>query len=141
MKLFGTEHSMVAHAFGIAWVLFALAFAVHFTDEAIHGFLPEYNSRVRMIRIKLPHFPIPMFSFAGWLALLIAGFVLLLCLSPLAFHDNAWLHLVARPIAVVVGILNAALHLVSSIWYRRRMPGFYSSPFLLIAAVYLLRTS
>jgi hypothetical protein len=54
---------------------------------------------------------------------------------------NSWLHLIARPIAVVVGILNAALHLVSSIWYHRRMPGFYSSPFLLIAAVYLLRTS
>jgi hypothetical protein len=132
---------MADHAFGIAWILFAVTFAIHFTDEAIHGFLPEYNSRVRMIRSKLPLFPIPTFSFAGWLALLIAGFVFLLCLSPLAFHDNTWLRFAARPIAVVVGIANAALHLVGSIWYHRRMPGFYSSPLLLIAAVYLLRTS
>lgn len=132
---------MAAHAFGIAWILFAVTFAIHFTDEAIHGFLPEYNSRVRMIRSKLPLLPIPTFSFAGWLGLLIAGFVFLLCLSPLAFHDNTWLRFAARPIAVVVGIANAALHLVGSIWYHRRMPGFYSSPLLLIAAVYLLRTS
>jgi hypothetical protein len=132
---------MAAHPFGIAWVVFAAAFATHFTDEAINGFLPEYNLRVRMIRNRFPFLPIPTFSFAGWLALLLSGCVLLLCLSPFAFHDNSWLHLIARPIAVVVGILNAALHLVSSIWYHRRMPGFYSSPFLLIAAVYLLRTS
>jgi hypothetical protein len=132
---------MAYHAFGIAWVLFAVAFATHFTDEAIHGFLPEYNSRVRVIRHKLPLLPIPTFSFAGWLALLTAAVVLLLCLSPLAFEDNTWLHLAARPIAVVAGVFNAALHLISSIWYRRRMPGLYSSPLLLIAAVYLLRAS
>jgi hypothetical protein len=132
---------MGAHAFGIAWVLFAVTFATHFTDEALHGFLPEYNSRVRMIRKKLPLLPVPTFSFAGWLAVLIAGFVLLLCLSPLAFHGSAWLHLAARPIALVVGLLNAGLHLFGSIWYHRRMPGFYSSPLLLIASVYLLWTS
>ena len=80
---------MGAHAFGIAWVLFAVTFATHFTDEALHGFLPEYNSRVRMIRKKLPLLPVPTFSFAGWLAVLIAGFVLLLGLLPLAFHGSA----------------------------------------------------
>ncbi len=132
---------MSAHAFGIAWVLFAVTFTTHFTDEALHGFLPEYNSRVRMVRNKLPLLPIPTFSFASWLALLIAGFVALLCLSPLAFHGNTWLHIVARPIAVVVGVFNAGLHLVGSIWYHRRMPGIYSSPLLLIASIYLLWTS
>jgi hypothetical protein len=132
---------MAGHAFGTAWVLFAVSFATHFTDEAIHGFLPEYNSRVRMIRNKLPLLPIPTFSFASWLALLITGFVFLLCLSPLAFHNSPWLHLAARPIAVVLGIFNAGLHLVGSIWYRRRVPGFYSAPLLLIASLYLLRTS
>jgi hypothetical protein len=132
---------MAAHAFGVAWVLFAVTFAVHFTDEAIHGFLPEYNSRVRMIRNKLRLLPIPTFSFAGWLSLLIAGFAVLLCLSPLAFHNSPWLHLAARPVAIVLGIFNAGLHLAGSIWYQRRMPGVYSSPLLLIASVYLLRTS
>ena len=132
---------MAGHAFGVAWVLFAVSFATHFTDEAIHSFLPEYNSRVRMIRNKLPLLPIPTFSFASWLALLIIGFVVLLCLSPLAFHDSPWLHLAARPIAIVLGIFNAGLHLVGSIWYRRRVPGFYSAPLLLIASLYLLRTS
>lgn len=132
---------MAAHAFGIAWILFAVTFAAHFTDEAMHGFLPEYNSRVRMIRKKIPLLPIPTFSFAGWLALLIAGLVLLLGLSPLAFHDNLWLHLVARPIAIIAGIFNAGLHLVGSLWCRRPMPGLYSSPLLLTSAIYLLCVS
>ena len=132
---------MAGHAFGVAWVLFAVSFATHFTDEAIHGFLPEYNARVRMIRNKLPLLPIPTFSFASWLALLIIGFAVLLCLSPLAFHNSPWLHLAARPIAVFLGIFNAGLHLVGSIRYRRRVPGFYSAPLLLIASLYLLRTS
>lgn len=36
--------------FGIAWVRFALAVAVHVTDEAMHDFLSPYNSSVRAIR-------------------------------------------------------------------------------------------
>src|SRR5207248_483626 len=65
--------------FGIAWVTFALAVAVHVTDEAMHDFLSTYNPSVRAIRARLSFLPLPMFSFRIWLALLTAGIFFLLC--------------------------------------------------------------
>ena len=126
--------------FGVAWVGFALALAVHVSDEAAHDFLSTYNASVRAIRARLPFFPLPTFSFGVWLTLLMAGILLLLCLSPLAFRGAHWLRVVAWPLAIVVGVLNASLHLGSSLYFHRWMPGVYSSPLLLIAATFLLAT-
>ncbi|HEV2341547.1 MAG TPA: HXXEE domain-containing protein [Candidatus Acidoferrales bacterium] len=125
-------------SFGIAWIVFALALALHVADEARHDFLSTYNPSVRAIRAKLPFLPIPTFTFRIWLSLLIAGIVLLLCLSPLAFSGNHALRLAARVLAIVVGIFNAVAHLASSAYLRRWLPGVYSSPVLLAAAIYLL---
>jgi hypothetical protein len=127
--------------FGIAWVTFALAIAVHVTDEAMHDFLSTYNSTIRAIRAQLPFLPLPTFSFRIWLTLLIASIFLLLCLSPLAFRDNPWLRPLSRPLGIVVGLLNATLHIGSSVYFHRWMPGVYSSPLLLLAAIYLLTSS
>jgi hypothetical protein len=98
----------VNRRFGIAWLIFALAVAVHVTDEATHDFLSTYNSSVRTIRARLPFMPLPTFSFRVWLALLIAGIFLLLCLSPLAFRGNSWLRIVSRPLGILVGVLNSS---------------------------------
>ncbi|MDQ1408890.1 MAG: hypothetical protein QOJ41_625 [Acidobacteriaceae bacterium] len=127
--------------FGIAWVTFALAVVVHVTDEAMHDFLSTYNSSVRAIRAQLPFLPLPTFSFRIWLALLIVGILLLLCLLPLAFRGNPWLRTLSRPLGTVVGLLNATLHIGSSVYFHRWMPGVYSSPLLLLAAIYLLASS
>jgi hypothetical protein len=135
--LWTRKHDLV----GIAWVTFALAVAVHVTDEARHDFLSTYNSSVRAIRARLPFLPLPTFSFRVWLVLLTAGIAMLLCLSPLAFRGKHWLRIVSRPLGIVVGVLNATLRISSSIYFHRWMPGVYSSPLLLIAASYLLATS
>ena len=127
--------------FGIAWVTFALALAVHLTDEVTHDFLSTYNPSVRAIRARFPFLPLPTFSFRVWLALLIAGIFLLLCLSPLAFRGKPWLRIASRPLSIVVGVLNATLHISSSVYFHRWMPGVYSSPLLLLAAIYLLASS
>ena len=127
--------------FGTAWVLFALALALHVTDEAAHDFLSTYNASVRVIRARLPFLPFPTFSFRIWLTLLVAGILLLLCLSPWAFRGASWLRIVARPLAIIVGILNATGHISSSIYLQRWMPGVYSSPILLAAAIFLLVSS
>jgi hypothetical protein len=131
----------VNRRFGIAWVVFALAVAVHVTDEATHDFLSTYNSSVRTIRARLPFLPLPTFTFRIWLALLVAGVFLLLCLSALAFRGDTWLRIVSRPLSILVGVLNAALHIGSSIYFHRWMPGVYSSPLLLLAAMYLFAAS
>lgn len=122
----------------MAWVAFALALAVHVTDEATHDFVSTYNPNARAIRARLPFLPLPTFTFGVWLALLIAGILLLLCLSPFAFRGNRWLRMSSLPLGIVVGVLNAALHIGSSIYLHRWMPGVYSSPLLLVAALYLL---
>lgn len=127
--------------FGMAWVTFALAVAVHVTDEAIHDFLSTYSSSVRAIRARFSFLTLPTFSFRIWLALLIAGIFILLCLSPFAFRRDSWLRTVSRPVTILVGVLNATLHIGSSIYFHRWMPGVYSLPFLLLAAIYLLASS
>jgi len=127
--------------FGIAWLTFALAVLVHVTDEALHDFLSTYNSSVRAIRARWPFLPLPTFSFRIWLALLIAGIFLMLCLSPLAFRGDSWLRTVSRPLGILVGVLNATLHIGSSVYFHRWMPGVYSSPLLLLAAICLLASS
>jgi hypothetical protein len=129
---------MRTRRFGIAWVAFALALTLHVTDEATHDFLTSYNPSVLAIRARLPFLPLPTFTFGVWIGLLIAGIILLLCLSPLAFRGSHWLRMAAWPLGLLVGIANASLHISSSIYFHRWMPGVYSSPVLLIAAVFLL---
>lgn len=124
--------------FGFAWLAFAVAVAVHVADEATHDFLSTYNPTVRAIREQLPFLPLPTFSFPVWLGGLIAGIVLLLCLSPLAFRGNSRLRFIALPLAVIVGVFNACLHFGGSIYFHRWMPGVYSAPLLLAAGIWLL---
>ena len=135
------ENPTTNRRFGLAWVAFALSVAVHVTDEAIHDFLSTYNSSVRSMRARLPFLPVPMFSFRAWLALLIAGIFLLLCLSPFAFRGDSWLRTVSWPLAILVGVLNATLHISTSVYFHRWMPGVYSSPLLLLVALCLLASS
>jgi hypothetical protein len=127
--------------FGYAWIIFALALAVHVLDEATHDFLSFYNPSVQAIRARLPFLRLPTFTFRVWLAGLVAGIVLLLCISPLAFRGARWMRMVAVPLAIVVGVFNASLHMLSSVYYHRWMPGVYSSPLLLMAALLLLVSS
>ena len=124
--------------FGFAWIAFALAIAVHVADEAKHDFLSVYNPTVRAVRKRVPLLPLPTFSFPVWLGGLIAGVLLLLLLSPLAFDGDYRLRLIAWPLAVIIGIGNALLHFAGSVYFRRWMPGVYSAPILMIAAVCLL---
>lgn len=127
--------------FGIAWIAFALAVAIHVADEAAHDFLSVYNPMVRAIRSRIPFLPIPTFRFSVWLGGLIAGIALLLALSPHAFAGDEWLRVIAWPLALLVGIGNGLLHLVGSAWYRRWMPGVYSAPVLIVAGLFLIATA
>jgi hypothetical protein len=135
------ENAIASQPFGVAWVAFTVAIAIHVADEVKHNFLATYNPSVMAIRSRLPFLPLPTFSFRMWLGLLIAGIALLFFLSPLAFRGSHWLRLVSQPLAVVVGVLNAAVHLGGSAYFRRLMPGVYSAPLLMAAAIYLLATS
>jgi hypothetical protein len=127
-----------ARRFGIAWLTFAAAMALHVCDEATHDFLSVYNPTAWAIRARLPWLPVPTFTFAVWLAGLCVAIALLIGLSPFAFRRTGWTRILAWPLGIVVGICNASLHLLGSAYYHRWMPGAYSSPFLFAAGVLLI---
>jgi len=130
---------------GIAWLLLCLALALHVTDEAVTGFLDVYNPTVIALREKAPWLHLFTFSFKVWLAGLILAVALLSILSTFVFRGARWIRYLGYFFAVMM-IGNALVHTagtilghtVQSIRFPRPMPGFYSSPFLLIASLYLL---
>ncbi len=130
---------------GRAWVLLCLALAAHVSDEALTGFLSVWNPTVAAIRAELPWAPLPTFEFKVWLAGLIALVAVLLCLSVFVFHGARWMRPIAYALAVIM-LGNGAGHIaatiagrtVASVHFARPAPGFYSSPLLIAAAIYLL---
>jgi len=125
---------------GIAWVSLALAIALHVADEALTGFLPLYNVVVESLRESHSWIPLPTFSFTVWITGLSIGVLALLGLSPLVFAGSRPL----RPVAYFLGILmvgNAIGHIGASFYWGKLVPGVYSSPILLAAALALLITT
>ena len=130
--------------FGLAWFLLCLAFCAHVLDEATTGFLAVYNPTVIAMRSEFSWFPMPTFEFREWLIGLILANATLLALTPFAYRNARPL----RPLAYFyagVMLLNGMGHTlftilgrtVASVHFPRPAPGFYSSPFLLAASVYL----
>ena len=130
---------------GHAWLALAAAVALHVTDEALTGFLSVYNPTVLAMRQTFPNFPMPVFTFRVWLGGLIALIVVLFLLSPFAFRGARWIRYLAWPLAVIM-LLNALGHTlgtilghtVPSVQFARPMPGFYSSPLLAAASLFLM---
>ena len=123
--------------FGPAWLGLCVALAIHVADEALTDFLSVYNPAVRAIRARFPFLPLPTFTLPVWLGGLIAVTLLLVALSPAAFRGEPGM----RPAAYVFGIVmagNGLLHLFGSVYMRKVMPGTWSAPIILAAAIYLL---
>lgn len=142
----GAPQSARPAQFGYAWLALCISFVAHIVDEAATGFLPVYNATVLEMRSRYSWFPMPTFEFRGWLTGLIIANVLLLLLTPFAFRNAGWLRPIAYVFAVIM-LLNGLGHTfftilghtVSSVTFPRPAPGFYSSPFLLVSSIWLLR--
>ena len=128
-------------SFGHAWLLLCGAFVLHVADEALTGFLSVYNATAQAL--GMPSWL--RFSTAGFLGLMIAMNVILLALTPFAFAGRRWMRTIGY-VHAAIQIGNAAGHTVGtilghtvdSVRFARPAPGFYSSPLLAAAAVYLL---
>lgn len=130
---------------GYAWVALAVALGAHVFDEAVNGFLTIYNPTVLAARQRFGWFPMPVFDFRVWLSGLILAVALMLLVAPLFFRNAR----AVRPLGYFGGVLNVfnALghtagtilgHGFFGITFARPMPGFYSSPTLLAASLWLL---
>jgi hypothetical protein len=130
--------------FGLPWLLLSLALVAHVADEALTGFLPVYNATVTAIRAEYSWYPMPTFEFRNWLFGLVTAVLLLLALTPFAYRNSRPLRPFAYIFAVVM-FLNGVGHTLATIFGRtvssvpipRPAPGFYSSPLLLAASIYL----
>ena len=131
---------------GRAWLAFCAALALHVTDEALSGFLRVWNLTVAAVHARWPWFPMPAFRFEVWLGGLIAGVLLLFTISPLFFRGGGRLRVAAYVVAALIGVGNGLGHTVATILghtapevrFPRPAPGFYSSPFLIAAALWLI---
>ena len=132
-------------ALGRAWVLLCLGLCLHVFDEATTGFLAVYNPTVEALRSQLGWWPMPTFKFSDWLTGLIVACVVLLLLTGFVARGIPGTRILAYFFAVLM-LLNAAGHTlatifgrtVASVTFPRPAPGFWSSPFMAAAAVYLL---
>lgn len=131
------EKCKIAPNLGKAWIFLSLGIALHVLDETLSDFLSVYNPMVLAIRHKAPFVPFPIFSFERWLSGLIIGVIILLSLSPFAFRERRWIVFLSYVLSIVM-VINAFSHFAGTIYLGKAMPGVYSSPFLLVAAIYLL---
>ncbi|UCD64594.1 MAG: HXXEE domain-containing protein [Candidatus Zixiibacteriota bacterium] len=118
----------------LAWVVMIAMIAVHVLDEMISDFLPFYNQLVLDLREKVGFFPAPTFSFWMWMGGLIGGIVICFALTPLVARGSKFIRIFTTALGVIM-IFNALLHIGMSVYYGQLVPGFWSSPFLLVAAV------
>jgi len=130
---------------GWAWFALCTALALHVTDEAVTGFLSVYNPTVLALRSRLGWWPMPTFHFREWLTGLIAFVCFIFLLTPLFFRGGRPIRPLAWVFAVLM-IMNGVAHTlgtiagrsVPSVHFARPMPGFWSSPFLIAASVWVL---
>jgi hypothetical protein len=137
--------ALSASGFGSAWLALCVAFALHILDEATTGFLAVYNPTVTILRSRWSWFFMPTLEFREWLIALIVACGLLFCLTPVAargmpgLRPLAWLYAVLMFLNGLGHTLFTILgHTVASVTFPRPAPGFYSSPLLLAASVWLM---
>ena len=125
-----------------AWLWLVAALAIDVTDEALTGFLDVYNPTVAALRERFGWFPMPLFQFDVWLTGLASLVVVLASITPLVDRESRAVRIATVAFAGLMGS-NGAGHIadtiagrtVASVRFERPMPGFWSSPFLMAAAV------
>ena len=139
------ERSRINRSFGGPWFALTVAFALHVFDEATTGFLGVYNPTVSALRARWAWFPMPTFEFREWLVGLSVAVVLCFALTPLAsrgvrgLRPFAWIYAVIHLLNALGHTLGTIYgHTVASVTFPRPAPGFYSSPLLFIASIWLM---
>ena len=129
--------TLLAHKNVTAWVLLMLSLAIHVMDEALTDFLPFYNQVVHGMEERLGFFPAPAFTFGLWLGGLIAAIIIGLSLTPLVKRGGRIIRILTTTLGGIM-ILNALGHMLGSVYLGRLLPGFWSSPLLIVTAIFVV---
>jgi hypothetical protein len=118
----------------VGWLLLVAAASLHIFDEAITGFLPFYNELVPTIEERLGFTWLPTFAFTSWIAGL--GTLILICLllTMLVRRGGRTIRVICTAFGILM-VLNALGHMLGSVYFGALLPGFWSSPLLLLAAM------
>lgn len=119
-----------------AWTLLVAALALHVVDEAATGFLGFYNPLVLSIRLRLPWFPMPTFTFGIWLAGLVTLVIVLAASRGLMRRATPGARAGCWVFAAIM-LLNGLGHLLGSLYFQRWLPGTRSAPVLIVASIWL----
>ena len=122
----------------LAWVLLVGAGTLHVADEAAHNFLAFYNPLVRNLRESLGFWPMPTFPFWLWIGGLILMLTISLLLTPVVGRGGR----IIRRVVIAMGVImtvNALGHMLGSVYFGQLLPGFYSSPLLLLTSVWMVK--
>jgi hypothetical protein len=137
--------ALSASGFGSPWFALCAAFALHIFDEATTGFLAVYNPTVTILRERWGWFPMPTIALREFLIAHVLVCALLFCLTPVAARGMQGLRPLAWAYAVIMFLngmghtIGTILgHTIDSVTFQRPAPGFYSSPFLFAASVWLM---
>jgi hypothetical protein len=125
-----------------AWLCLVFALALHVVDEAMTGFLGVYNPTVHVLRERLGWFPMPIFRFEVWVIGLVTLVLVLALATPLVERGPRISRVLANGVAGLM-VLNGLAHIAGSVLgrtvpevqFERPMPGFWSSPVLITAAI------
>ncbi len=129
---------MLKNRNALAWVLMVCAGTLHVIDEALHGFLSVYNPLVEDIRESLGFFPMPTFSFGPWLTGLIVAIIISFAVTPIVHRGRRVIRIVFTALGILM-VVNALGHMLGSVYFGYLLPGFWSSPLLLVTAVYVAK--
>lgn len=128
-----------------AWLLLCLVLCAHVADEALTGFLGVYNPTVSALHAKYAWFPMPAFTFSGWVTLLAVVCIVLLLMTLWVVGGSRaarWAAYVFGAIMLLNGVAHfaATIHggTVAGVTFAGPMPGVFTSPLLVVGGIYLL---
>jgi hypothetical protein len=124
---------LLANKHVVAWVLMVTAMAIHVADETLTDFLPFYNQLVSDVGNRYGLSFLPTFTYGQWLGGLIVAIVAGFAVTPLVYRGGRILRIVTTALGILM-IVNACGHMIGSVYFGRLLPGFWSSPLLLISA-------
>lgn len=121
----------------IVWLLLVSAVGIHVIDEALTGFLPFYNAQVLALRARFGFFPAPIFTFPVWITGLALAVTTGFVLTRVVARGGRIIRAVCGFLSILM-IGNACGHMLGSVYFGRFLPGFWSSPWLLVTSVWML---
>jgi hypothetical protein len=128
-----TKRNLLENKNVVAWILMISAISVHVFDEIVTGFLPFYNQLILNLRGRLGFFLMPTLTFGAWVAGLITAIIICFSLTPVVNRGGKFIRVFTTVLGLLM-IVNALGHILGSVYFARFLPGFWSSPLLLLTA-------